>query len=209
MITVAKSRAEWLEQRKKGIGASEAGIILGLSPYKTNVDLWREKVGLIEAEDISDKPQVKYGNDAEPLLRALFTIDNPQFTVSYTEFKIFWSDKHPFLFATLDGELFDDDRNGVLEIKTTEIKNSNQWAAWDGRIPDHYYAQVCHQLIATGYDFSVLKAQIKHKGGITTRQYHFEADNLIDDMAYLLEAEKRFWQYVEQKKEPPRALPQI
>ena len=58
------SRKEWLEARKSCVGGSDAAAIIGLSPYKSNVDLWEEKVGLRKPEDISDKPYVRYGNDA-------------------------------------------------------------------------------------------------------------------------------------------------
>ena len=69
-VIICKDRAEWLEARKDGLGASDAAALLGLSPWKTNVQLWEEKCGLVIPEDIGDKPYVRYGNDAEPLLPA-------------------------------------------------------------------------------------------------------------------------------------------
>ena len=46
------TREEWLEARKNGIGGSDAATILGLNPYKTTIELWEEKTGKREAEDI-------------------------------------------------------------------------------------------------------------------------------------------------------------
>ncbi len=43
------NKEEWLEERKNGIGGSDAATILGLNPYKTNIDLWEEKTGRKEA----------------------------------------------------------------------------------------------------------------------------------------------------------------
>ena len=63
-VIICKDRAEWLEARKDGLGASDAAALLGLSPWKTNVQLWEEKCGLVIPEDIGDKPYVRYGNDA-------------------------------------------------------------------------------------------------------------------------------------------------
>lgn len=74
------SSREWLEARE-GIGGSDASAILGLNPYKTNQELWMEKKGQMSPVDISNKPYVKYGNDAESLLRALFSLDYPEYTV--------------------------------------------------------------------------------------------------------------------------------
>ena len=48
------TREDWLEERKKGIGGSDAATILGLNPYKTSIDLWEEKTGRKDAEDISE-----------------------------------------------------------------------------------------------------------------------------------------------------------
>lgn len=48
------SREEWLQGRKNHIGGSDAAACVGLNPYKDNVQLWEEKVGLVLPEDISD-----------------------------------------------------------------------------------------------------------------------------------------------------------
>lgn len=67
-----KDRGQWLKARTYGIGGSDASAIVGMNPYKTNIELFEEKTGRRIPEDISEKPYVKYGNDAEPLIRALF-----------------------------------------------------------------------------------------------------------------------------------------
>ena len=41
-----KSREEWLQNRSNGIGASEAGTVLGLNPWETPYQLWRRKKGI-------------------------------------------------------------------------------------------------------------------------------------------------------------------
>jgi putative phage-type endonuclease len=209
------NRSLWLEARKGGIGASDAASIIGLNPWKTNIQLWQEKTGEVESEDIGDKPVVKYGNDAEPLLRELFKLDFPQYSVGYDEFKMFMNHKHPFIFATLDGWI-EGERKGVLEIKTTEIMSGSQWAKWKDGIPDNYYIQCLHQLIATGFDFVILKAQIKSnryqgedKIRIETKHYWIEKEDVLDDMDYLLEKEIAFWDQVKNKVKPALILPEI
>ena len=104
-------------------GGSDAAIIIGKNPYKTTIDLWEEKIGLREAEDISEKPRVKYGTDMEPILRESFKIKNPQYEVRHEEYSIIRHPKYPFLFASLDGQLVDKETGelGILEIKTAEI----------------------------------------------------------------------------------------
>ncbi|MDL2214438.1 YqaJ viral recombinase family protein [Clostridia bacterium OttesenSCG-928-O13] len=221
---------EWLAARQNGVGASDAACILGRNPWKSNIQLWEEKTGRISAEDIGDKPAVKYGKEAERHLRELFALDFPQYMVTYDEYGMIANrPDEPWLFATLDGELeqiksdvplMDRQRRGVLEIKTTEIMRATQWADWNGGIPEHYYCQLLHQLLATGYSFAVLKAQIRHREHgvatpdglkVTTRHYYMTVDDdgVQDDMAHLLQAEQEFWACVQSGRRPAALLPFI
>jgi len=214
---IPKTHAEWLQERQKGLGASDAGTIIGVNPWKTNVELWAEKTGQREAEDISSKPYVQYGHDAEPHIRALFALDHPELTVSYeSPYKIIRSDEHPWIFCTPDGELVDlkNDRSGGLEIKTTEIMNASKWKEWNGRIPDQYYAQVCHQMLAAGWEFVWLRAQIKFttrdgEKRAETRDYYIDRAEVEEDIKALLEAERGFWEHVQTKTCPALKLPSI
>lgn len=215
MITM-NSRAEWLEERKKGIGGSDAATILGLNPHKTTIDLWEEKTGKKEAEDISDKPYVKYGTQAEDLLRQLFALDYPQYEVTHEENAIIKHPKYPFLFASLDGKLVNKETGelGILEIKTTNILQSMQKEKWNSRIPDNYYCQVLHYLNVTGFGFVVVKAQLKYQIDsqvkLETRHYFIDRAEVEEDIKLLQEKEIEFWtKYVEKDIRPPLVLPSI
>lgn len=217
-----KSHEEWLKNRTK-IGGSDASAIVGMNPYKTNVDLWMEKTGQIIPEDISEKPYVKYGTQAEMHLRGLFRLDFPQYHVDYVENNMFFNDKYPWAHASLDGWLVEeikiDDstdvivRKGILEIKTTEILQSMQKEKWNHRIPDNYYIQILHYLMVTEFDFAVLKAQLKTVFDgvpyLQTKHYIIERADVEDDIQYLANAEKEFWKSVQEKKCPALILPNI
>jgi len=216
------NREQWLKERLKGIGASDAAAVVGASPYKSNTELWEEKTGRRQPEDISDEPRVKYGTQAEKYIRELFALDNPQYKVDYRDFKMLHHAKYPYIFATLDGELTDEGgRRGILEIKTTEIMNSaqwNQWGLWEQgkyteRIPDGYYVQVLHQLLATDWDFAELNAQIKYsshgKMVKRTETYHIEREEVQRDIDWLLEREIKFWEHVQRDTAPSLLLPAI
>lgn len=207
------SMEEWLVNRK-GIGGSDASAILGLNPYKTNQELWMEKKGQMFPVDISDKPYVKYGNDAEPLLRALFTLDYPEYKVEYYDNNMIINKKYPWAHASLDGELIDSDgRRGILEIKTTNILQSMQWEKWDNRIPDNYYIQILHYLLVAEYDFVVLKAQLRRvRDGevrLTTKHYHIEREEVLSDIKMLKEEEEAFWHSLQRGQKPGLLLPEI
>ena len=74
MVTRKKfaSKPEWLLARKGKIGGSDAAAVLGLNPYKNNVEFWNEMVGITKPRDISNEPYVIYGSRAEEHIRAIF-----------------------------------------------------------------------------------------------------------------------------------------
>lgn len=208
------SREEWLAARSGRIGGSDAAAIVGLNPYKTNVELWEEKAGLRQPEDISDKPYVKYGIAAEDHLRGLFRLDFPEYQVFYEEGNMWFNDRFPFAHASLDGWLVDQDgRKGILEIKTTNILQSMQKEKWKGRIPDNYYIQLLHYFMVTEFDFAILKAQLKfdYDGDIVlhTRHYKVERSEVEADIKYLQNSEMTFWKKLQAGHKPALILPEI
>lgn len=71
----------WLKGRLNGIGGSDASAVVGKNPYKTNIELFEEKTGRRIVPDISEKPYVIYGKEAEQYIRELFRLDYPQYQV--------------------------------------------------------------------------------------------------------------------------------
>lgn len=208
------SRAEWLDKRKSYIGGSEAACIVGMNPYQSNVDLWELKTGRRKAEDISDNPYVRYGTNAEGFLRELFRLDYPQYNVEYVENNMWLNSDYPFAHASLDGWLTDGDgRKGILEIKTTNIQNAAMRERWNNRIPDNYFIQVLHYMMVTGFDFAILKAQLKwdYDGDVMcqTKHYVIEREEVEDDISVLIDSERRFCEYLVTDKRPPLILPNI
>lgn len=185
---------------------------MGMNPYKTNQELWREKTGRVIPPDISDKPYVKYGHEAEEHIRALFALDFPEYKVEYYENNMIINEKYPFAHASLDGELVDaDGRRGILEIKTTNILQSMQKEKWNEKIPDNYYIQLLWYLMVTEYDFAVLVAQLKmdYKDGLRklTKHYFIERKEVEEDIEYIAEEGAVFWELVKADREPGLILP--
>lgn len=209
-----ETEKQWLKGRMNGIGGSDASAVVGLNPYKSNIDLFEEKIGRRVPEDISDKPCVIYGKKAEEYIRELFKLDYPEYQVSHHEYYILQSLEYPFMQASLDGELVDQNgRRGILEIKTTNILQSMQYEKWKDRVPDNYYIQVLHYLLVTGWQFVVLRAHLNTEWGgekrTTVKHYFIERSDVEADLKMLLEEEKKFWGYVESGRKPPLILPEI
>lgn len=207
---------EWLDSRKHFLGGSDASAVLGLNPYKTNIEVWQEKTGRVVPEDISGKPYVKYGKEAEEPLAMLFALDYPQYqTTPNKTYKVYHHPQHIFIAGTLDAELIElaTGRQGILEIKTTEILNSMHREKWNDQVPMNYFVQCLHYLLATSWNFVILKAQLKTVYGeevrLNTRHYHIERADVQEDLDYLLRKEIEFWWHVQNDVKPSLVLPPI
>ena len=213
-LNLTQGSPDWLEMRDKHIGGSDAAAVLGKSPFKSNVDLWRQKVGLAPKEDISDQPQVRYGNGAEDLCVKQFALDYPQYEVKIAKERVY---VRGFMLASLDGELIDKATGelGVLENKTTLLHTMSEMDKWNGQVPEYYYIQVLHYLIVTGWSFAKINALIRYtdRRGETeclVRRYHYNRADVLGDLKYLYGKEKEFWEkYVIPEIEPPRILPSL
>jgi len=139
-IKIEQSTPEWLSWRRTCVTASEAAIILGVSPYCDLDTLRKRKLGLLEEEPCNQWMQ--HGRDTEPIARDYF---NKHYTDLNFLPAVVESSEYPFLGASLDG--ISTCGNKLLEIKCG--KSSHKLAV-KGVIPPHYIAQIQHQLLVTG-----------------------------------------------------------
>lgn len=208
------SREEWLEERKKGIGGSDAAAVMNKNPYMSQCDLWEIKTGRKVQDDISEKECVSYGIKAEEYIRALFNLEHPEYEILSCGTTIIQHPKYPFLLATIDGQLTElqTGRKGVLEIKTTTVRNAQGFDDWKDRVPQAYYIQILHYLNVTGFAFAVLRARIRMAWiatEIIEKEYTIDKSEpqVILDCQLLLDAEIEFWnKYVVADVRPPLDL---
>lgn len=195
-----KSDAEWLEQRKQGIGGSEVGAVMGLSPWKTPLQVWLEKTGREECEDISDNPIVKFGTDYEKIVGEHYKQENPSMTVRRVN-ALCKSIARPWAQASLDYEICDKLTKtwGVLEIKTARSK-------WD-RIPDSYLCQVLHYLSVTGREYAHIhvfyRDSCTYETFLVNPSQSIEAD--MSDLQAVIDAVDEFWNEYVVKNVMPEA----
>lgn len=121
-----QTRQEWLMHRNGGIGGSDAACVVGLNQYKSNVQLWEEKVGLSKAKDISNQAAVAFGIAAEPVIRDLFQVEHPEFEIEHHPFRMYAEENHKWLYATLDGELMlrQENARGILKSKRAPYRTA-------------------------------------------------------------------------------------
>jgi putative phage-type endonuclease len=132
---------EWLEERKKTIGGSEIGAILGMNPWQSAYSLWAERTGRIPAFD--GNLQTKMGTFLEEFVARLFEESSGK-KVQRTNY-IYRNDDYPILHASPDRLLVGEDAG--LEIKTTSAYNSGKFKGED--FPGQYYAQAVQYMMVT------------------------------------------------------------
>lgn len=188
-------RDAWLDQRRKGVGGSDVAAIMGLSPWRSACQTWAEKSGLTEAEDISGRPSVVWGNILEPIVGEHYAEGHGDRTVRRVN-AVCRSIERPWAQASLDYEVKDPELGwGVLEIKTAGLRSAPEW---DEGVPLFYQAQVVHYMSVTGRPFADVAVLI---GGQDYREYRIMRDE--DDIRAVDKAVDDFWGMVQTGLEPP------
>lgn len=188
---------EWLEMRKKYIGASDAPIIMQVCKWKvpdgrlkTPYLLWQEKTGI--ADFSMDSAATRYGKEMEEPARQAYE----QLVDHIVSPDIVFHPEHKFMMASLDGLSLD-------KTRAVEIKNAGKddhETALNGRVPDHYYPQVQHQveILFRIYNITQIDYFSYHKGeGIIVT-----VDRDEEYIARMLEKEIEFWRCVQDLDEP-------
>ena len=184
------SHLEWLEYRQVGIGGSDAAAACGLSPWKSQAQLYFEKTTPIKMTE--DNERMRQGRDFEDYVAKRFTEETGK-KVRRNNFMM--RDKeYPFLLADIDREVVGE--NAILECKTTSPFNKSQWE--DGQIPLQYELQCHHYMMVTGAERCYIACLI-----FSTDFFYrvIERDEEVIEM--LREREIDFWRnYVEKEVIP-------
>lgn len=180
-VDQSKDHNAWLAARSKGIGGSDAGTIMGSNPWKSPYQLWLEKTGQVEPEDISQKDSVYWGTVLEPLVAKRFS----EITGKKVErCGTLQNNDSPWMLANIDRLVLGE--GAGLEIKTT---NAFRSAEWDGdQLPDSYYWQCQHYMMTTGLPLWYIAVLI---GGQDFRWKAIPRNE--EDIKELFLREEEFW----------------
>ncbi len=173
-------RAQWLEERRKGIGGSDAAAIIGLNNYVTPYMLWADKTGRLPEKE--DNEAMRQGRDLEGYVAQRFTESAGKRVHIHSG--IIRNPTYPFAHANIDRKV-SGERAG-LECKTTSVLNLKKFK--NGEFPEHYYVQCIHYLAVTGYDRWYLAVLILNQG---FRWFTIERDE--EEIHALMKAEQEFW----------------
>lgn len=228
MMTKTMIPATDPEVRRTGIGSSDAATVAGLNRWKTPLDLYLEKRGLVEPEPASEAAE--WGTILEPTILREFARRNGLSVVGRAHDGtpvMFLADgtlgmyvpaaterllhtlrhpDHPWMICHLDGVVLSEDGVeivGIVEAKTSGAYRSGEWGDGEDEIPEEYVVQTQHALeIVRAITGRTLPAYVPVLiGGQKWRQYTVHYDPEL--IASLVEIEAEFWRRVEAGDPPP------
>ena len=190
------NRADWLEQRRSGIGGSDAPVCLGISPFSSRAKLAAEKQGLVPMGD-EESELMSWGRKVEPLLIANFldemTAGGEKAWMAKPSGKLFRSAKpgREVMMSTPDGDVIDPaGRSGIIECKL-KIFGAAEWDRFG--VPEHVVAQSQHNADVKDADFALVLGLLD---GYRPRWKVLERDDeLVGDV--IVPAELEFWEWMQ------------
>ena len=170
VIDAKQGSDEWLALRRRSIGASDLPVIMGISPWRTPLQLWREKVGLGSGQEVTRN--MSYGHEIELVVRSQY----PGFMPIVAQ-----HEGYGWAIASLDGW----DGTRVLEIKSAS--RDDHTMAEHGLIPPKYLPQLAWQLFVTGAEEVVYASY--NRGAIA--EVRVAKDQAYVDMCF--DIAQQFW----------------
>jgi putative phage-type endonuclease len=192
------TEAAWLAARRRGLGASEAAAIVGLSPFLSPMDVWAAKVGL--AEPTAERERMRWGKRLQRPIAEGYAEETGRTVVDPGPYTLLRSTTYPWLCASPDAFVIASGAPGHGP-GMLEIKNVSAWQRdeWDEEPPLGYQVQLQMQMLVSGFTWGSLAALL---GGHELRYRDLAASPRVQSM--ILDALECFWrQYVQAEVPPP------
>lgn len=193
------TRAEWLEERRKGIGASDAAAILGLSPYASPLSVFYEKTSGHAIQE--DTELMEWGSLLEIPISQKYARVTGREVMKPDDFQIYKMPQDDHLFCTPDRFVkFADPPIGetqLFHVWPLQLKLSAYFNPKE-ELPLHWQIQEQHEMMvigSQGASFGILAGARRFYYADVARN-----DNFID---FLFEKLQEFWSHV-QRDIPPK-----
>jgi len=191
IIDLCSGSQEWLDYRRKGIGASDSAVVLGISPFKTPHQLYEDK---LYGATVLMNSSMQRGLDREK--EAVKWLEN--YFKTYLCSRLIQHAEYEWKFATVDAI----DSKGQILV---EIKWANAGVhalAKKGEVIDYYMAQVQSQMECCGLDKAYFLSCYQQKDC----EVEFILVEVLRDKTYidnLIFAESNFYQRCMVEMNPP------
>lgn len=186
-------KAAWLEKRKHYITGTDAGKLIGVSPWGGKFAVWLDKTG--RAAPVVETPAMKAGKKFESAILQTYAEEMNCKLELVDGYNLVTCDKYTRLGASLDG--WNHDLKIPVDAKNIRWKNEKWGDAWTDQFPEYYKAQLQVQMMVTGATFAHLAVMFSGQDFFI---YSMEYD---EEMAQkILDATEEFWPYVENDQMP-------
>jgi len=192
------SREEFLARRKTGLGGSDVAAVLGLSPWRTAVDVWLDKTGRTQDGEMNEA--MFWGTVLEDVVARHYAKTEIRKVQRIGEMM-----RHPrnaWMLANIDRAIvapgsrarFDAGKllgaDGILECKTASAYKAGEWGREgdDDAIPTHYAAQAMWYLAIAGLEWCDVAVLI---GGQRYLVKRVERDD--ETIKGMIERAEEFW----------------
>jgi predicted phage-related endonuclease len=180
-------RMEWLAWRGNYIGASEVGIVCGLSHYGSTAELYAMKKGLRPPLDAA---VLRRGRRGEPAAFRALGEDFPDWEVQPA--KVHVRDRERRIAATPDGYAKRPDRKGIGNLQIKVIGRSIFRQRWlddpddsieygDASVPPGYRLQTLTEMMLDDNKWGVLAVLISGEFDWPLRVFDVERDEVLED----------------------------
>ena len=184
------TRDEWLEDRRKSIGGSDAAAVIGLNRYRTPMEVYADKLGALPPKE--DTESMRLGRDLEEYVAQRFCEASGKKVRRLTE--TLRNPKYPFAHANIDRRVIGE--KAGLECKFSNSLSLKRYK--NGEFPDEYYTQCVHYLAVTRWERWYLAVIIV---GVGIKIFTIERDEA--EIEALMNAERDFWENHVLKQIPP------
>lgn len=186
-----------IADRKLGCGGSDIAAILGLDRFRQAVDVFMEKTGAVEPDDLSNNDSVQMGNLIEDAIGKLGA-RRQQYEVQRVNQTIIHP-KYDWARANIDRRVVGADPKRGVEIKMVGMSASGAWGPhMTSQIAEYYEPQVRWYQFVTDWPAWDVFAWI---GGQDLRIYEMQNDPEWNEM--VLDIVHDFWHENVLKNVPP------
>lgn len=141
---------KWLKLRENYLGASETSAALNLNPYRTGLDLWREKIKDPSYKRFPGNSLTKWGARLEGSIAWGFSKDYKLRIRKDNKLRIH---DNGILSCSLDRLIIKGKKLGTLEIKNMGDKQFNRLCQDTNSVSMMYYSQIQQQFFVTELKF--------------------------------------------------------
>jgi putative phage-type endonuclease len=181
------SDEQWLDARTKGIGGSEIGVILGINPWYTPLDVFLNKTQNLKIED---NKYMRAGRKLEGVISEYFS-EETGYKIMIPEKRIYHSTDNPLFLGSIDRFY----GNGSLDYRILECKSTQNRIE---EVEPYHFTQLQWYLGVCNMDKGAIAYLIS---GVDFKFFTFDrSDSLIEQ---LQNKAVEFWENHVLKNVPP------